>query len=99
MKVKKVKIREVKIKTSSCKEKDCNGKVGVLCPVSLALNSGGTRFLAYPCDKCGRLHQKDESLLFDKKGRSVFWDEKWRQCVLRNTDGSLAGVFGDAYSV
>jgi hypothetical protein len=62
-----IKVRPV---TGKCKIKGCKGIVGKLHAVFLE-RVGSFDFLAYPCDKCGALHNspKGEYLIKNKKGR------------------------------
>jgi hypothetical protein len=84
-------IIKIRLKTGKCKIKGCKGTVGKLwgiCINSIIAPDYSLTLMAWPCDKCGALHNlpNAEHLVRDKKGNPIIGKVFAHDIELRTRD-------------
>lgn len=58
-----------------CKEKGCEGEINGAMPVILQTSCASSA-VAFPCDKCNRLHWPSGDAVFNRSGERAFRDKE-----------------------
>ena len=71
-----------------CKEKGCKGEINKNNSVPLWVGCQRAPALtAYPCEECGRLHDKNGSLVFNNAGNKAFLE--FNEVIFRDKNNEI----------
>jgi hypothetical protein len=76
-----------------CTEEGCDGRVGILWPVSVEIEPDGACLIAYPCEKCGRLFQNNGEPLCDMDGNKAYYRTKDNTCIVLSAPYVVVRIF------
>lgn len=72
----------------NCKEKGCEGEINKNNPDAFPVGRHRASIITvYPCEECGRLHDRNGSLVFDNAGNRPFLE--YNEIILRDKNDKI----------